>query len=157
MIKRCVQARRDLDSELQNKVASLEQRLVTLEASPLRGVDGLDGEQGARGHRGERGMFGKDGRVGSRGPSGKLQTAQGYPNNALRMLIFTNLLSADGSPIGCVRAHKYAATGRDGRDGYCAVINGTTGEVQVPCPEQFNAANAQEVERLKGGSGLQGD
>eukprot|EP00045_Choanoeca_perplexa_P013664 m.155464 g.155464 ORF g.155464 m.155464 type:complete len:1059 (-) comp16417_c0_seq1:98-3274(-) len=103
------QTRRDLDSDLQTKVARLEQRLITLEAAPLRGLDGLDGEQGPRGHRGERGMLGKDGRTGSRGPAG-----------------------------------------RDGRDGYCAVINGTTGEVQVPCPEQFNAANAQEVERLKG-------
>ena len=127
-------------------MASLEQRLVALEASPLRGVDGLDGEQGPRGHRGERGMLGKDGRTGSRGPSGKVVKWQPSWATARGKMAYRAV---------CLLTE--AAAGRDGRDGYCAVINGTTGEVQVPCPEQFNAANAQEVERLKGGSGLQGD
>jgi len=83
-----------------------------------------------RGPRGEQGLPGIDGERGLRGyrgppgPVGK-QGDRGPPGN----------------------------DGLDGRDGFCAVLNGTTGQVEVPCPAHAGsgpAADSASVERLKG-------
>jgi hypothetical protein len=40
--------------------------------------------------------------------------------------------------------------GADGGNGYCALWDDELGDVKVPCPQMKDAANAQEVSRLKG-------
>ena len=64
-------SRRSDDTELLSRLSILEQRLIDLESSPLRGLDGIDGAMGPRGYQGERGFTGKTGPRGDRGRPGK--------------------------------------------------------------------------------------